>query len=828
MADKPLYYGSSKSSPMYYGASKPMYGGKGPMYGGGKGPMYYGASRQYGAYGQYGNYGQYGSYGGGNNGDDGSIVGTITITRMLRVIAQRWLSVFVFVLVGLIVAFAVYKISPTIYEAQSDFTMDTRRSMNRQMSALDAAMPDLGNNYAEIFNTRLPEWRSDKIVMKILQEYRSNHPASTTSDEEISSTLSSSQLELQRNSRLITISMRSTSAQLAAALANAYADAIEDFTDEENKARCDKAVAQIHSQVEKKRREVDKIAKKLMEFRTANKVDNMRSTRDTQQMALQKTTGDILTLEREESQLIEWEKMLTAVQKDPESFGNLSTGVPRAQEIAQEYKLFLDASLEFSKLQFAYTENHPEVIAKAKEMDMAKERFLAAAQRALLTGRSTLQVTRNQLAALRAKQDDLRNELSSLEQRIVLAESGLGQLEAEFGVANRVLEGLILDENKARMEAEANNEIVRVARKAEIPSKPVAPKPVLVFGAGIVLSMVLGLFFVLVLDNLEDTIVNLSDIEGRLSLKVLAVLPHVRLKHREQVAKFAAEDKYSQFAETVAGLRNLFDSPRYEAMTHCILVISTQPGEGKTITSTSLAISYAQAGKKVLHVDFDLRRPRLAKVWDLKLTNETSFSHNLQKAAEAGTRNIDFGKLVQKSSIPGLDVIASLNPDGVAPSSIFGSAIVTDFFEWARANYDHVIIDAPPFGVVGDTVSLAVQTDAVIIMCRPDRTHFKPIQYCSRSLTEAGANILGVIVNDVELSSVSAFSPSSHSSSYGYGYGRYGYGKGYGYGYGYRPLKSKKKDGEGDAKDANAAASGDGAKNTPPRPVIDSEFTDDE
>ena len=774
MADKPLYYGNSKASPMYYGSPKngPMYSGK-TMYGG-KSPMYYGAGRQYGAYGaygQYGAYGRYGQYGGssGQPGEDGSVIGTITIGRILRVISQRWLSVFVFVLVGLIVAFAVYRISPTIYEARSEFTMDTRRSMGgRNASALEAAMPDFGNTYVEIFNTRLSEWRGDKIVTKIVQEYRSSHPASTVSDDEIMSTLVDSKLELQRNSRIISITVRSTSPQLAANLANAYAEAIEAFTDEENKLRCDKAVSQIHANVEKKRREVDKVAKQLLDFRTANKVDNLRSARETNQQALQKTTEDILTLEREETQLIEWEKMLASVQKDPESFGSLSTGVPRAQEIATEYRAFQDAAGEYAKLQYAYTESHPEVIAKAKELELAKERFLAAAERALMTGRSTLHVVRNQLMSLRTKQEDLRNELSSLEQRIVLAESGLGQLDAEFGVANRVLEGLILDENKARLEAESNNEIVRVGRPANVPSSPVSPNPVIVFGAGVAVSLMLGLFFVLVLDNLEDTIVNLSDIEGRLSLKVLAVLPHVRLKHREQVAKFAAEDKYSQFSETVAGLRNLLDSPRYEAMTHCLLVISTQPGEGKTITSTSMAISYAQAGKKVLHVDFDLRRPRLAKVWELKLTKEDSFSHALQSATK---EHPDFAKLVKHSSIPGLDVVASLPPDGVAPSSILGSAIVAEFFEWARANYERIVIDAPPFGVVGDVVSLAMLADSVVIMCRPDRTHFKPIQFCSRSLTEAGANILGVIVNDVEVSNVSAFSHSSHHHGYYGGYG---------------------------------------------------------
>ena len=254
-------------------------------------------------------------------------------------------------------------------------------------------------------------------------------------------------------------------------------------------------------------------------------------------------------------------------------------------------------------------------------------------------------------------------------------------------------------------------------------------------------------------------------------------------------------EKYSQFAEAVAGLRNLLDSPRYAALSKYILVISTQPGEGKSITSSSISISYAQAGKKTLLVDFDLRRPRQARVWGLELTNETSFSHILQAAGEG--LHPDFSKIVQHSAVNGLDVIASLPPEGVNPATILGSSVIGEFFDWARANYDRVIVDSPPYGLVGDVVSLAVMVDSAVIMCCPDRTHFKPIQYCSRCLVEAGANILGVIVNDVEVSSAAAFSPSSHHRGYNkYGYGKGGYG-GYGYGgYGYGGYAPKKESGE--------------------------------
>ena len=119
-------------------------------------------------------------------------------------------------------------------------------------------------------------------------------------------------------------------------------------------------------------------------------------------------------------------------------------------------------------------------------------------------------------------------------------------------------------------------------------------------------------------------------------------------------------------------------------------------------------------------------------------------------------------------------MIVSLQPEGVDPASIMGASIVPDFFAWARENYDRVIIDSPPFGVVGDVMTLANIVDGVLIMCCPDRTHFRPIQSTSRNLAEAGATVLGVIVNDVETGSMGgAF---SMHGTYGYGYRKYNYG----------------------------------------------------
>ena len=777
---KPLYYGAARKSPIYYGSAQT------PAYYGGNAPYYYGG----------------GAYGGQAPGQDAdSLVGTITLGRVLRVIAQRWISVLVFLLIGLVAAFAVYRISPTIYEAKSEFTMDTRRPQGgRGADGVGIDMEQFGTSYAEIFNTRLSDWRSDKIVTKIVQQYRANYPASTVTDKELIETLADSELELIRQSRLITIGVRSTTASLAASLANAYAEAIESFTDEENKLRCDKAVAQIHEQVERQRRHDESIAKQLLEFRTKNKIDDLNSEREILQQSLQKTTADVLDMRSQVTAAAEWEKVLKAAQETPEDFGALPTSVPRSSEIGEAYTRLQNAKMEMNGLLARFTKNHPEVKSREKLLETIKQEFVDAVSRALATAHGNLAAYKNQLAVYEKNSEKLRAELATIGQKIVAADAGLKQLEKEMEVSTTILKDLMQKENEARIAAEQNNEIVRVGRPALVPSKPVLPNPIIIFSAGSAIALALGLLFVLVLDHLEDTIVSLQDIEGRLALKVLAVLPHIRRKKREQVAKFISENKYSQFAEAVAGLRNLLDSPRYQPISQVLLLMSTQPGEGKTITSCSLAISSAQAGKRTLLVDFDLRRPRLARVWGLKIDQDRSFSHYLSR--KDGQR--DFPSLVMPSGVEHLDVIGSLPPDNVNPASIMGSQIVPDFFKWARANYDRVIIDSPPFGIVGDVMTLASLVDSVMIMCCPDRTHFKPIQHAARSLGESGATVIGIVVNDVEMGSVGgAFSQSGHSYGYGYGgYGGYGGYRAYGGSYRpYAPLESGKKKG----KDSDAA-----------------------
>ena len=380
--------------------------------------------------------------------------------------------------------------SPTIYEAKSEFTMDI--CDGRRTNTL--GQPDIPDyaTYEEVFNTRLSDWRSDKIVPKIVQQYRANYPASTVTDSELMETLQSSQLELVRHSRLITIAVRSKLPELAAALANAYAEAIESFTDEENKKRCDKAVAQIHQQVEKQKRADDDLAARLLKFRTENKIDNLQAEQAILNQSLQTTTADVLEYEKRVTAANEWVKVLQTAQKNPENFGELPTEVPRSTDIAAAYTKLQTVKMELATLKTRYTPEHPAVVAKEGELDAISKEFGETVKRALATAQGDLTANKNQLDSFRRKSEALNKNIAIIGQKIVQADAGLKQLEQEKKVSSEIYQDLLQKENEHRIAAEQNNEIVRVGRPAQIPIEPVSPNPKIIFGFGGILLLVIA------------------------------------------------------------------------------------------------------------------------------------------------------------------------------------------------------------------------------------------------------------------------------------------------------------------------------------------------
>jgi capsular exopolysaccharide synthesis family protein len=753
-------------------------------YGGGSRAVYYGggdhrsASYGGGAPSSYsGGYGGAYSYGGGGGGEeeDSSLIGALTIGRMLHVCTQRWVTIIVFVIIGFTVAFAVFKISPTIYEAESVFEMSMRRVSysNLRPAIIDA---DSGGTMDEVFNTRLARLRSRAVIEQIVKQYHSDYPSSTVTNEELIDTLVKSKMILQRRSRLIRLTARSADPQLATDLANAYAKASEVATSEQNRSESEVAVAWLSSTTEQQKRNLERADKEMLDFRVANQLDFMANESETTQRAIVKVNDDICDLEEEITRAAELRKTLEAIQSDPVKFGSLPDSVPRSLEIGAAFQMLQKILAEKNSLLARYTASHPDVKVKEKEVEIYTQQFTDVVFRALETCKANLDLLQRRLAQLVPRNEELAKKFSDLELKIVSTKMKLEQLEREREVADINYKALLQRTREAQMASDENTAIIKQVEPAFTPTKPVLPNPMVIFPAGPAVGLLLGILFVLILDHLEDKVVGISDIEHRLRLKTLAVLPHVRRKKREQLARLVSDDKFSQFAEAIAGLRNLLDSPRYQEMAKVLLCMSTQPGEGKTVTSCSLSASCAQSGQRTLLVDFDMRRPRLARIFEKKPDDFRSLPHTLAQA-DASL----FDTLPVPSGVENLDVVLSKASSEISPANLMGSGIIVEFFTWARQHYDRVVIDSPPFGIVGDVMTLASLVDSVMILCCPDRTRFQPIKHAARHLTESGARVIGVIVNDVDFGRRNQFSRYDYHYRYAYRYtsryGAYGQGK---------------------------------------------------
>lgn len=335
-------------------------------------------------------------------------------------------------------------------------------------------MVNYSDYYEEVVNTYLPSWRSEAVVTKILQQYRANYPNSTMTDKEIIEVLADSELKRVPRARLIEIAVRSKSPVIAAALANAYAEAIESFTDEENMRRCEKAVARIHEQVEKQKRMDDDLAARLLKFHMEHSVDNLEEQRAIFNKSLSTATANVFEYEKRVKEAKEWVDILETAQSASEKFGELPViGLrSRFREISAAYTKLQSVKMELAKLKEAYTAQHPSMVAKESEFEAVSRQFNDTFERVYKTAKGNLAHNESQLAGFKQKRTELKKWIEDFRLKIVKADADLKQLEQEKKISSALYQDLLLKENQIRIAAEQGSLLVRVGRHAKVPTRP--------------------------------------------------------------------------------------------------------------------------------------------------------------------------------------------------------------------------------------------------------------------------------------------------------------------------------------------------------------------
>jgi capsular exopolysaccharide synthesis family protein len=211
-------------------------------------------------------------------------------------------------------------------------------------------------------------------------------------------------------------------------------------------------------------------------------------------------------------------------------------------------------------------------------------------------------------------------------------------------------------------------------------------------------------------------------------------------------------------SEAFRSLRTAIDFSGVD--TKCLTISSTEPGDGKTTVMASLAVAFAQAGKRTLAIDGDMRRPGLTKLFNLGHRPGLS---NILKAEQLDEKAIE--EFLFRPGLANLDVIAA-GPRPSNPAEILSSDRLPELIAWAEGRYDQILVDAPPSLAVSDVQIIGRVVDGSLLTVRPDRNRRKMVLRAAESLTALGCPLIGIVVNHL-----SAKNGEEYSYGYGYGYG---------------------------------------------------------
>lgn len=289
---------------------------------------------------------------------------------------------------------------------------------------------------------------------------------------------------------------------------------------------------------------------------------------------------------------------------------------------------------------------------------------------------------------------------------------------------------------------------------------------------------VAGLLLLVVYGITRKTVRREDDLKAYVSVPHLGSMPKIKVKKRSGKAQILMDTKNSNamLSESVRVLRNRVMKQAEEENWKTFTITSTQVGEGKTTVAVNLALALAKKEKKVLLLDGDLRSPAAADA--LGLTKSAVTVSDVLRGAEMPSEE-------QLSRYENTSLYVLTGSVGEKnDSDLLKDQQIQDMLTKACEEFDYILIDTPPCGVLSDALQFARFTDCAIMVVRQDFARIDRVVSAMQLLADTGVTLLGYTVNQAELGITG--SGYGYYGYGGYGYGRrYGYGK-YGYGYGYR------------------------------------------
>jgi len=408
---------------------------------------------------------------------------------------------------------------------------------------------------------------------------------------------------------------------------------------------------------------------------------------------------------------------------------------------------------EKSRLEERYGPKNPQVQANAAQIQDTQRQIDFETSKAVQTIKNDYETAVLQERTLSVNLEAAKADAQDLSRKSV----GYNVMEREAKSNRLVYESLLQREKELRVSSNSRQNNVRIVDRAEVPKAPLAPTGRRTWMVSVMIGLVLALGVAFGLDYMNDTIKTPEDVNRRLKLPFLGLVPSVRgEKHPLLTSSHVPHD----FGESFRALRTSLISKYPEPGTKLIVVTSAQPLEGKTTTAANIAMALAYGGARVLLIDADMRRPGLHR--PLRLTNDRGLSQVL--VGQARVRDV-----IQRTVDPNLLAItAGKTPPN--PSELLASERMrTLLTNLSHGPFDWIIVDTPPVLAVTDAVILAPLVSGVTYVIGAEMTRRRLAERALDTIMSARPRYAAVVLNRVDF----ARNKYYYSRYYGHQYKSY-------------------------------------------------------
>jgi polysaccharide biosynthesis transport protein len=554
-------------------------------------------------------------------------------------------------------------------------------------------------------------------------------------------------VEVSKGTDLISISARSERPEEPAVLVNAVVRAYVRWHAANRQVGTADLLKDLNTQLDNRLRELEAKRKERMLFeqRHPEAVESIRG--GVVLKTLELLRQDLATARLNAIQQEAYQKRLLRFQSDPAKFRQyVASQRPPGFEVAENgEREALAAALYQNQLQIAVVTAGQTMLATdvnvVKNTGAQIEKRLATLDQDFIQGHIALAQVVFEDAAAREQQ------LSKMYEAELAKVQSVGSFEAEYAFLNsectlmeNLCSGLMTQISNLDLNSHLEGPTTRVLEAALPSTRPVWPRMPVVLAVSLIGGLALGVGLAFLRDWRDQTVRSATEVTSILGVPVLGAIPSMSRRRFAARGQRLRLDPNCRESEAYRSIRtSLFlGTPREHGST--ILVTSPGPLEGKTTLVSNLGIAMAQAGQKTLIMDADLRRP---------------MQHNVFKMGQSGPGLTDvlmgtasWKEAIQHTEIKGLDVLLSGQRTS-CPSELLNSQAFADVLEQLKEEYDRVLVDSSPVGIVTDPQILASACGLTLLVLRANRSSRLLTQRAGDALWTVGARIVGVVVNGV-------------------------------------------------------------------------------